>query len=222
MDLNQQKDMKLFHLCRVYLEQRNYAILDEIMQELKFYDNRFLEVTPSLLTSTLLSFIYYKTLSPELKIIYFNLKNYLIDFYQNNQKYFFDHHKYIYEKEPDSIIHHQIISMIYQGLFDYTNDSRFVDYKSMTINELEKFIDTLYTSRFSTLMDIELYGLILACVFLDDNLSSRGKDEFNSYIWFLLSCLITHEGEIFNLEEDNDIPVNKKFQEELDGIDLIP
>ena len=71
----------------MFIKQKDYALLDEIVLEVRNYDNDR-ESSPSFLTCSLLYFIYNSCLTDEMKPIYIDLEIANINFLNIREDYF--------------------------------------------------------------------------------------------------------------------------------------
>jgi hypothetical protein len=79
-------DYKIFHLCNMFLKQKDYTLLEEIVTELRAFTGT--KESPALLTTSLLHYIYNEYLTDEMKLIYIDIEIALINFYGSRESIF--------------------------------------------------------------------------------------------------------------------------------------
>lgn len=224
-------DYKLFHLCNMFIKQKDYTLLDEIVLEVRNYDNDR-ESSPSLLTCSLLYFIYNSCLTDEMKPIYIDLEIANINFLNIREDYF----KIMANELKDDTLNNvdnfqkKIWKLINKGLFIYTQDKRYL--VEISTVEIEDIIDDLYSLTYFKLEDRDIYGLTISYFFLKDQLTLKGRDEFKAYLYRIYLELLDNENAIFSnlldfstfeenekIESEDDI--SKKFENMANSIDLV-
>lgn len=204
---NSLTNKEIFSLCKQFLLTKDYKLLDDICIKLDFYrcyryNN---DVYHSLLAGSLLYFIYYNVLTPDLQKFYFDIKLYLISFYNAIQNEMLRYKSLILEDKTsdNEDINVLIMNLILSSFYAYTKDERFLNLQEIDCEEL---ITDLYLSNFATLNDIEIFGLIFSYNYLPDELSARTKDRFFRYIWEIITILIERADDVFKnqpTEEDS-------------------
>ena len=198
---------EIFLLCKKFLQTKDYSVLDELVIQLEFYKcyryNN--EVYHSLLAGSLLFFIYNNVLTRELQYYYIDIHTYLISFYNDTQREVLRYHNILNENNEKDM-NYLLFNFILTGYYHYTQDDKFKpDIENMDIDRL---INDLYLSNYTSLNDIEIFGLIFSYNELKHKLIPRTKDRLFRYIWEIITILFEQEEEVFN--------TNNKHEDQID------